>query len=156
MLFFGYSLYSILLGIILIIFRITEGSIHVYIEKNYWKLLNIAKKYSIANDSEKISLMNLYRNILQIKSKRFALTMICWSIGTLAFSIVLITYEIAPFFIGWLGFATSILIGLIDVLKSLKSDYKLYGLISSISSLLAILFEILIGGWLLFFSLIIT
>jgi len=39
---------NILLGIVLIIFRIGEGLILSYNDKNYWDLLNIARKYSTA------------------------------------------------------------------------------------------------------------
>ena len=47
------SHYSILLGIILVIFRIGEGSIQYINEPNYWKLINIAKQYSDTNGAEK-------------------------------------------------------------------------------------------------------
>ena len=152
MLFFVTNPYNLLIGIIIIIFRVGEGSIQVYIEKDYWKLLDISTKYSYTSDTEKFTVMDTYRKILQQKSKRFAFAMICWSIGTFSISIVLIFYGIAPLFIGWLGFATSILIGLSNGMKILKPKSKFYGPFSSISGLLAILFEILIGAWLLFLS----
>jgi hypothetical protein len=151
LLFFVISPYSILLGIVLIIFRVAEGSIQVYIEKDYWSLPNIAKKYSVTSDAEKNSLMDSYRSILKTKSSRFAFAMIGWSIGTLAFSITLVAYGMAPPFIGWLGFAASILIGIANGIKLMKPDVKAYETLSSISGLLAIVFEVLIGGWLLLF-----
>ena len=40
MLFIAFSPYNIILGIIWTVFRITEGSIQVYIEKDYGGLLN--------------------------------------------------------------------------------------------------------------------
>ncbi|MFX1590711.1 MAG: DUF4386 domain-containing protein [Promethearchaeota archaeon] len=151
MLFIAFSHYNIILGIVLIIFRIAEGSIQVYSEKDYYRLLNIAKQYSATSGKEKESLSDSYRNILQTKSSRFAFTMISWSIGTLAFSIVLITYGVAPPFIGWLGIVASISIGFFNVIKLVKPNSKVYEVLSSICGLLAILFEVLIGGWLLFF-----
>ncbi|UCC18925.1 MAG: DUF4386 domain-containing protein [Promethearchaeota archaeon] len=152
MLFFVVNPYSILLGIVLIIFRLAEGGIQVYLEKDYWGLLNIAVKYSSAGSAEKNSLLDSYRNILRTKSNRFAFAMVGWSIGSFAFSIVLVIYGVAPLFIGWLGIVASILIGFANVMKLLKPDVKAYEAISSISGLLAIVFEILIGGWLLFFA----
>lgn len=155
MLFLAFSHYNIVIGIIWMIFRIIEGSVQVYIEKDYYGLLNISKKYSTSIDTEKKALFDSYRSILKVKSSRFAFAMICWSIGTLAFSILLVTYGVAPLFIGWLGIVTSILIGFANVLKLIKPDVKVYETFSSISGLLAILFEIIIGGWLLWYSFII-
>jgi len=77
--------------------------------------------------------------------------MICWSIGTLAFSIVLVTYGVALPFIGWIGIVASILIGFANGMKLVKPDVKAYQTLSSISGLLAILFEVLIGISLMFF-----
>jgi hypothetical protein len=151
LLFFVISPYSILPAIVCIIFRVAEGAIQVYNEKDYWGLLNIAGKYSIAGDKEKSSLMDSYRNILKTKSIRFAFAMIGWSIGTLAFSIVLVTYELALPFIGWIGIVASILIGFANVMVLVKPDVKVYETLSSISGLLAILFEVLIGISLMFF-----
>ncbi len=150
-LFFVISPYSIILGIVLIIFRVAEGSIQVYSEKDYWGLLNIARQYSVTSGAERDSLMDSYRSILKTKSSRFALAMIGWSIGTLAFSIVLVTYGVALPFIGWLGIVASILIGSADGMKLVKPDVKAYEILSSISGLLAILFEVLIGISLMFF-----
>jgi len=78
--------------------------------------------------------------------------MVCWSIGTLAFSILLVTYEVVPLFIGCLGIAASISIGLVDGMKLVKPNFKVYEVLSSIGGLVSILFEVLIGGWLLFFA----
>lgn len=133
------------------IFRITEGSIQVYIEKDYWSLLNISKKYSATSGTEKDSLFDSYRSILQTKSYRFAFAMICWSIGTLSFSIVLVIFGVTPPFIGWLGIIASILIGLSSGIKLVRPNFKAYEVLSSIAGLLSILFEVLIGGLLLFF-----
>jgi hypothetical protein len=151
-LFVGFNPYNIVLGVVLVIFRVIEGLIQVYIEKDYYGLLKLAKDYAGSIETEKKSLFDSYCSVLKTKTTRFAYAMICWSIGTLAFSIVLVTYEIAPIYIGWIGIVASIIIGLSDALKLLKPDNKVYGTISSIGGLVAIAFELLIGGWLLFFA----
>jgi len=151
-LFIAFSPYNVILGIVWTIFRIGEGLIQVYIEKDYWGLLNIAKKYSATSGMEKDSLFDSYRSTLQTKSSRFTYAMVCWSIGTLAFSILLVTYEVVPLFIGWLGIVASICIGFVDGIKLVKPNFKVYEVLSSIGGLVSILFEALIGGWLLFFS----
>ncbi|MFX0082855.1 MAG: DUF4386 domain-containing protein [Candidatus Hodarchaeota archaeon] len=152
MLFMAFKSYNIILGIIWTIFRVPEGAIQIYIEKDYFGLLSLAEKYSVGGDTEKESLMDSYRSILKTKSTRFTFAMIGWSIGTLAFSIMLITYGVAPLFIGWLGIVASIVIGSVNVIKLVRSKFKAYEAISSIGGLLSILFEVLIGGWLLFFG----
>lgn len=150
-LFFVISPYNIVPAVVCIIFRITEGAIQVYIEKDYWGLLAIANKYSGVSNPERNSLMNSYRSILKTKSSRFAYAMACWSIGTFAFSIVLVIYALVIPFIGWLGIVASILIGFANGMNLIKPDVKVYETLSSISGMLAILFEILIGISLLFF-----
>ena len=145
---------NILLGIVLIIFRIGEGLILSYNDKNYWDLLNIARKYSTASGAEKTSLSDLAQSITKTKSSRFIFAMIFWAIGTLAFSIMLVTYGVVPTFFGWLGIVASIFIGFADgiiYVKSKLKDSKLFKTLYPIGGLVAIIFEILLGGWLLFF-----
>jgi len=141
----------LILGIVWIIFRIGEGLIQVYNEKNYWRLLNIAKQYSIISGAEKKSLSDLGSTILKTRDSRFKFAMILWSIGTLAYSIVLVTYGMSPI-IGWLGIVAGILIGFGNGIKFVKPSFEV---LSTIGGLVAIIFEVIIGGWLLFFPLII-
>ena len=151
LLFVAFSRYSLILGIVLLIFRIGEGLIQFYNEPNYWKLINIAKKYRLASNDEKKSLGNLAKTIFKKKDTRFKIAMICWSIGTFAFSIVLNTLVVIPEIIGWLGIIASILVGFSTAIKLAKPNSKD---LTAIGGLTAILFEIIIGGWLLLFSII--
>ena len=150
LLFIVFSPYSLLLGIVWGIFRTGEGLIQFYNEPYYWKIINIAKQYSTANDVEKKTLSNSARSIFKGKDTRFKYAMICWSVGTLAFSIVLVNSGFVPVFIGWLGIIASILVGFYTGLKLLKPDLK----IPPVGALFAILFEIIIGGWLIYYSII--
>ena len=52
-LFFAFNVYNLLLAVVWTISRSIEGLIQIYNKKSYWRLLNIAKKYSIVNDAEK-------------------------------------------------------------------------------------------------------
>jgi len=140
--------YNIILGIVLIIFRIGEGLILIYNDKNYEGLLNIARKYSGTSGTEKTSLSDLVRSFTKTRSSRFAFAMICWSIGSLAFSILLVTYAVVPLFIGWLGIVASISVGFANGAKLMKHNIMV---LMVIGGLVAILFEVLIGVWLLFF-----
>lgn len=148
LLFIAFSPYNIILGIVLIICRTGEGLIQFYNEPSYWRLLKIAREYSGASDAEKNSLSEQARTIFKTKDYRFKYAMILWSIGTLAFSIVLVISEVVPQVIGWLGIITSILVGFGTGIKLVKPKIKY----TEIGALSAILFEIIIGGWLLFSS----
>ena len=150
LLFIAFSPYTIMLGIVLLIFRIGEGLIQYINEPNYWKLIKIANQYSSTGGEQKKSLSDLARSIFKTKDTRFKFAMICWSIGTLAFSIILVTSEVVPQIIGWLGIVASILVGFGTGIKLVKPNFK--GEI--IGALFAMLFEIIIGGWLLFSPLI--
>ena len=147
LLFIAFSPYSLVLGIVWLIFRTGEGLIQFINEPNYWGLLNIARQYSVSSGAEKKSLSDLARSIFKTKDYRFKFAMSCWSIGTLAFSIVLVTSGVVPTIIGWLGIVASILVGFWNGIKIVKLNVKDF---SAIGSLSAILFEIIIGGWLLF------
>jgi hypothetical protein len=147
LLFIAFSSINPTLGIILLIFRTAEGLIQFINEPNYWKLLNIAKQYSTS--SEKDSLSNLAKNIFKTKDQRFKIAMICWSIGTLAFSIVLVISEVIPEIIGYLGIIASILVGLTAAVKLARPSSKD---LTAIGGLTAILFEVIIGIALLYYS----
>jgi len=151
LLFITFSSFNVGLGIIWLIFRTAEGLIQFINEPNYWGLLDIARKYSDSNDAGKKSLGNLARTIFNTKDYRFKFAMVCWSIGTMSFSIVLVISEIVPEIIGWLGVISSIFVGLTTGIRIAKPNSKDY---TVIGGLLAILFEIIIGAWLLYYSII--
>jgi len=150
LLFIAFSSYNLMLGIVWLIFRMGEGLIQFINEPNYWGLLKIARQYSLTSDAEKNSLADLAGTIFKTKDYRFKFAMICWSIGTLAFSIALVTSEVVPAIIGWIGIVASILIGFSDGIKLAKPNIK----VPPIGALFALLFEVIIGGWLLFSSII--
>ncbi len=151
-LFIAFSHYNIILGILWVPFRMGEGLVQIYDEKNYWRLLNIARQHSVTNGAEKKSLSDSSRNILQKIKSRYVLVGFLWASGTLAFSILLVTYNVVPPIIGWLGIVASISLGIgdgIEIAKpNLKDKFKVFTAIGGIS---AIIFEIILGGWLLFF-----
>ena len=126
--------------------------IQIYDKKNYWGLLNIALKYSDTSGAEKDALIDLGRSILKKKTSRFAYAQILFSIGTLSYSILFVTYGGVLTIIGWFGIVASILYGFGNAIFHIKSNYKV---LWSIGGLLILLFEAVLGGWLLISSLII-
>jgi hypothetical protein len=151
MLFLAFNPYNITLAVIWTISRISEGLINFYNEKNYWGLLNIARQYSSSSGTERKSLSVLGRSILKAKNSVFAFAQILFSIGTLSYSILFATSEAVPAIIGWFGIVASILYGFGNGIILVKPNkaMKIFRV-----GLLILIFEIVLGGWLLFSPLI--
>ncbi|MBY9014155.1 MAG: DUF4386 domain-containing protein [Candidatus Lokiarchaeota archaeon] len=147
-LFIAFSQYNIILGIVWCIFRIGEALIQIYDKKSYWGLLNLAKQYSDTSGAKKDELIDLGRSILKTKTSRFSFAQILFSIGTLAYSILFVTYGVVPTIIGWFGIVASFLYGFGNAIFHIKSNFKI---LWNIGGLLILLFEVVLGGWLLFF-----
>ncbi len=151
MLFFTFSPYNIILAMLWTIFRIAEGLIQLYNKRNYYGLLNIARQYSGTSGVEKNELIDLGRNILKSKNSSFRIAQIFFSIGTLAYSVLFVTYGVVHPIIGWFGIVAGILYGLGNVIQLAKTNLKI---LWSIGGLLIFIFEIILGGWLIFSSII--
>jgi len=152
-LFLAFNPFSITLAAIWTISRITEGLIDFYNEKNYWGLLNIARRYSASSGAEKQSLTELGCSILKTKNRVLAFAQILFSIGTLSYSILFATSEAVPVpaLIGWFGIVASILHGFANGIIIVKPDKarKFF-----VVGLLILIFELVLGGWLLISPLI--
>ena len=153
MLFLAFNPYNITLAVIWTIFRITEGLINFYNKKNYWGLLNIARQYSSSSGTEKKSLSELGHNTLKTNNSVFAFAQILFSIGTLSYSILFATSEAVPVpaIIGWFGIVASIIYGVGNGIILVKPNkaMKIFRV-----GLLILIFEVILGGWLLFHSII--
>ncbi|MHA1884249.1 MAG: DUF4386 family protein [Promethearchaeota archaeon] len=146
--FIAFSPYCIILGIIWLITRLGEALIQIYDKKSYWGLLNIAVKYSDKNASEKSALFDLGSSILKRKEFRFGMAQILFSIGTFAYSLLFVSYGVVSIIIGWFGIIASILYGLGNGIFQINSNIKV---LWNIGGGLILLFELVLGGWLLFF-----
>lgn len=151
MLFIAFSQYSIVLAVVWTIFRVGEGLIQIYNKKDYWGLLNIARQYSGTSGAEKNALIDLGRSILKTKNSSFTFAQILFSIGTLVYSILFATSGVVPEIIGWFGIVASILYALGNGITLVRPKFKV---LWSLGGLLILLFEIGLGGWLLFSALI--
>ena len=149
MLFIAFSSYNLILGVVWTTCRIGEGLIQIYNKKNYRGLLNIAGQYSGSSGAEKNALIDLGRNILKTKNSSFTFAQILFSIGTLAYSILFVTYGVAPPIIGWFGLVASIIYGFGNGIMLMKSNFKV---LWNFGGLLILLFEMVLGGWLLFYA----
>ncbi len=147
MLFIAFSPVNVILAVVWTLSRTGEGSIQIYSKGNYRGLLSIARQYSGTSGAERDTLVDLGRTILKTKNSRFTFTQILFSIGTLAYSILFVTYGVVPPIIGWFGIVASILYGLGSGIILVKPNQS-RGLL--VGGLLVLLFEVVLGGWLLF------
>jgi len=165
LLFVTFGAYSIILGVVWTISRIVESLILSYNEKKNLELLNLARQYSGASGAEKEAVSDLGRTILKTKNSRFRFAQIPFTIGTLAYSILFVTYGVVLPILGWFGIVASILYGLGFVMILVKPDIKVPYLVTMpdesispvppIGGLLIWIFEIVVGVWLIYSSLII-
>ena len=146
MLFIVFSPYNLILGVVGTIFRIGESLILFYHEINYWGLLNIATQYSVTSGAEKNALIDLGLTILQSKNSGFTFGQILFSIGTLAYVILFVTRRVVPSIIGRFGLVAGILYGFGNVIILVKPNFIV---LSYLGGLLILLFEVVLGGWLL-------
>ena len=147
-LFLAFSPYNIILGIVWAISRIGEALIQIYDKKSYWGLFDLAIKYPDTSGAKRDTLIDLGRSILNTKESRFTFAQILFSIGTLAYSILFVTYGVVPSIIGWFGIIASILYGFGNGIFRVKPNVKI---LWSLGGLLILIFEVVLGGWLLFF-----
>ena len=150
MLFIAFSPLNIILAVVWTLSRTGEGLIHIYSKGNYWGLLNIARQYSGTSGAKRDALIDLGRSILKTKNSSFTFTQILFSIGTLSYSILFVTYGVVPQIIGWLGIVASILYGFGNGIRLVKPNFKV---LWQFGGLLVLFFEIVLGGWLLIYSL---
>jgi hypothetical protein len=136
-----------MLGIIWVTFRIVEALIQIYYKKSYWGLLDIARQYTGASGADKNTLIDLGNSILKTKNTSFSFAQVLFSIGTLAYSILFVTYGVVPAIIGWFGIVASILYGLGNGMTFTKTNLEA---VLYIGALFILLFEIILGVWLLF------
>ncbi len=153
MLFIAFSSYNILLGVVWTTSRIGEGLIHFYSEINYWGLMKLAGQYPKASGAEKNTLIEEGRNILQTRSSGWTLATAFSGIGTLAYSITFVTYGLVTPIIGWLGIIAGIFLIFGNGIKLANAKFNVlpaFDGLANIGALLVIIFEAIIGGWLLF------
>ena len=149
MLFIAFSPHGKLLAFVGTIFRLGEALILVYNEINFLGLLNGANEYEIAGEAEKTALSVSARTILQTKNSGFIIAMTLLSIGALAYCILFLSSGAIPTIIAWLGLAANVLALFGRALGFVAPSAET---LFTIGFLLMMLFEIILGGWLIIYS----
>jgi len=147
MLLIAFGQYNLLLGIIWLVVRAAEALIQIVNKRNYWRLLSVARRFADADDAERIALDEARLRILKSKHANFTFAQILFAIGTLAYSILFVTYGPVPALIGWFGIVASVLYGFGNGIIMVKPDLNVP---SFVGGLLILIFEAVLGGWLLF------
>jgi hypothetical protein len=148
-LFVAFGSHSAALGFVWVTFRTGEALVHFYSEIGFWGLLTLARQYSVAGDAERKALSDSGRVVLHVKNSRFTLAMVLFGVGTLAYSILFVAYGVVPPTIGWLG----IVVGALDIVGSgIRLARPNFVALAYLGGLLTLIFEAIIGGWLLFSS----
>lgn len=147
MLFLAFSSYNRRLALIGSSFRLGEALVMIYSEISVLRLLDLAKEYALT-DSNKENLRLLGDHILQMKSTRVDLGLLLLSIGAFAYCILFVQSGSIPSMIAWLGLAAGIISAIGIIVKSVSG----FGAVAVIGMLSMMVFEIVFGGWLLFFS----
>ena len=144
-LFLAFSQYNLALAVTWLVFRTAEGLIQIYYKKDYWKLLTLSEQYSVAGETGKDSLIKAGLKILETKNRVFSLTQLFFSIGTLSYSILFVAYSILPLYIGWFGISAAVIYGAGSIIKLLKTESQA---VWNIGGLLILVYELVLGGWL--------
>jgi len=147
-LFLAFSPFNILLGLVWVASRSTEGLVQIYKKKNYWNLLNIAEQYSLTSGADKEALVESALATLESKNSTFSFAQILFSVGTLAYSILFATNTtVVPVIIGWFGIVASIIYLLGNAITRVRPNSRA---VWNLGGLLIWIFELVLGGWLLF------
>jgi hypothetical protein len=150
-LFFAFKSYNFFLTLVWTISRSIEGMVQIYNKKRYWGLLDISKKYKASIGTDKKSLDDLRLKILKSKMSNFLFAQIFFSIGTFSYSLLFVTYEVIPIIIGWFGIVASIIYLSSNLILFAKPNYRN---LWNLGGLFILIFEIVLGGSLVYYSII--
>ena len=154
-LFIAFSYYNLILGFIWLSSRAAEGLIQIYNKISYWSLLNIGNQYSAASGADREALVDSALNVLKTKNSIVSVAQILFSIGTLAYSILFVFYNVTPaipVIIGWFGIVASIIYGAGNAATHIRPNLQA---LWNLGGLLIWIFELVLGGWLLLSPLLI-
>ena len=145
-LFVAFGSFNVALGFVWVVVRTGEGLLQLYSEIGYWGLYKLAGQYSVGRDVERKALAEAGRTVLRTKNLRFNQAMVLFGVGTLAYSIVFVGYDLVPVFIGWMGIAIG---GLDAVGWGLRLAKPNIVAPAYLGGALTLVFEVILGVWLL-------
>lgn len=146
-LFIAYNDLNLALAVIWLVSRGSEGVIQVVEKRSYWRLLDIARQSAQAEGDERGELEDLRLEILRSKRSSFLYAQILFSVGTLSYALLFATQGVVPALLAWFGVTAAVLYGFGTGSTIRSPDSRS---VWSIGGLLILIFEAILGGWLLF------
>jgi hypothetical protein len=146
-LFVAFSQHNRQLALIGSVSRLGEALAMIYGEVAVLRLIDLAREYALA-DSNRESLRLLGDQILRTKNTGVDLGLLLLSIGAIAYCVSFVQSGAVPSMIAWLGLAAGI-ISATGILIKLASGFSALAVIGMV---LMMVFEVIFGGWLLFYS----
>jgi len=148
--FLAFGSFSLILGSVWLIARSVEGLMQINSKRKFLTMTNTAEQYSSASESEKEVLRGQALSLLEAKNSIFTSAQLLFSAGTFAYSLAFVLYDLVPIYLGWFGIIASIIYGLGNAIYRMKPEFKAAW---DVGGLLIWIFELILGGWLLFYSL---
>jgi hypothetical protein len=146
-LFIAFSPFNRHLALVGSVSRLGEALAMIYGEVTVLRLIDLAREYALA-DSNKESLRLLGDQILRTKNTGVDVGLLLLSIGAIAYCISFAQSGAVPPMIAWLGLAAGIL-SAVGILIKFASGFRALAVIGMV---MMMVFEVIFGGWLLFFS----
>ena len=146
-LFMAFSSYNRQLALIGSISRMGEALVMIYGEVTVLRLIDLAREYVSVN-SNKETLRLVGDHILRTKNTGVDLGLLLLSIGAIAYCVMFVQSGAVPSRIAWLGLAA----GVISVIGIVIKFASRFSSIAIIGMVLMMVFEVVFGVWLLFFS----
>lgn len=146
-LFIAYNHLNLAVAFVWLVSRGSEGVIQVVEKRSYWRLLEIARQFASAEGDERSELEDLRLEILRSKRSNFLYAQILFSVGTLSYALLFATEGVVPPLLAWFGVAAAVLYGSGTGLTIRSPDSRA---VWSIGGLLILIFEAILGAWLLF------
>lgn len=143
-LFAAFSRFNTALAVTWLVFRTAEGLIQIYYKKDYYRFLDLSERYSDAGETGNDSLEKTGLEILGTKNRIFTITQVLFSIGTLSYSVLFVVYNVLPLYIGWFGIAAAVIYGAGSAVKMKTGSQAVW----NIGGLLILVYELVLGGWL--------
>jgi len=146
-LFMAFGSYNRQLALIGSISRVGEALVMIYGEVTVLRLIDLAREYVSVN-SNKETLRLVGDQILRTKNTGVDLGLLLLSIGAIAYCFLFVQSGAVPSRIAWLGLAA----GVISVIGIVIKFASRFSSIAIIGMVLMMVFEVVFGVWLLFFS----
>lgn len=147
MLFVAFNHLNLAFAVVWLVSRGSEGVIQIVEKRAYWRLLEVARQFSGAKGDERSELADLRVDILRSKRANFLFAQVLFAVGTLSYALLFAIEGVVPPLLAWFGVSAAILYGFGSGLTIRNPDFRT---VWNVGGLCILIFEAILGGWLLF------